>query len=167
MGGVDTDEVCEQTVTVDGEKATVTLVDNWDSEVREKLLMLRISLRQHRPAHHTPIILVGNKCDLVRRREVSVTEGRVCAAVFDCKFIETSAAMQHNVWPTFHGIVQQLRLRRDTKENNNRRRHTHSHTRRDSIPKKAKRFLDKMGAKNNANVAFRLKSKSCHDLSVL
>uniref|UniRef100_A0A674DJH6 GTP-binding protein n=1 Tax=Salmo trutta TaxID=8032 RepID=A0A674DJH6_SALTR len=127
---------------------------------------LRISLRQRRPAHHTPIILVGNKCDLVRRREVSVTEGRACAAVFDCKFIETSAAMQHNVWPAFHGIVQQLRLRRDTKENN-RRRHTHSHTRCDSIPKKAKRFLDKMVAKNNANVAFRLKSKSCHDLSVL
>ncbi|XP_029598989.1 GTP-binding protein GEM [Salmo trutta] len=188
------DEVCEQTITVDGEKATVILVDNWDSEDeggssqdqciqtgdayllvysitdRSSFLQaseLRISLRQHRPAHHTPIILVGNKCDLVRRREVSVTEGRACAAVFDCKFIETSAAMQHNVWPAFHGIVQQLRLRRDTKENNNRRRHTHSHTRCDSIPKKAKRFLDKMVAKNNANVAFRLKSKSCHDLSVL
>ncbi|XP_055759613.1 GTP-binding protein GEM-like [Salvelinus fontinalis] len=188
------DEVCERTITVDGEKATVTLVDNWDSEDeggssqdqciqtgdayllvysitdRSSFLQaseLRISLRQHRPAHHTPIILVGNKCDLVRRREVSVTEGRACAAVFDCKFIETSAAMQHNVWPAFHGIVQQLRLRRDTKENNDRRRHTHSHTRCDSIPKKAKRFLDKMVAKNNANVAFRLKSKSCHDLSVL
>ncbi|XP_055780889.1 GTP-binding protein GEM-like [Salvelinus fontinalis] len=188
------DEVCERTITVDGEKATVTLVDNWDSEDeggssqdqciqtgdayllvysitdRSSFLQaseLRISLRQHRPAHHTPIILVGNKCDLVRRREVSVNEGRVCAAVFDCKFIETSAAMQHNVWPAFHGIVQQLRLRRDTKENNDRRRHTHSHTRCDSIPKKAKRFLDKMVAKNNANVAFRLKSKSCHDLSVL
>ncbi|XP_045554304.1 GTP-binding protein GEM [Salmo salar] len=188
------DEVCEQTITVDGEKATVILVDNWDSEDeggssqdqciqtgdayllvysitdRSSFLQaseLRIALRQRRPAHHTPIILVGNKCDLVRRREVSVTEGRACAAVFDCKFIETSAAMQHNVWPAFHGIVQQLRLRRDTKENNNRRRHTHSHTRCDSIPKKAKRFLDKMVAKNNANVAFRLKSKSCHDLSVL
>ncbi|XP_041707663.1 GTP-binding protein GEM-like [Coregonus clupeaformis] len=188
------DEVCEQTITVDGEKATVTLVDNWDSEDeggssqdqciqtgdayllvysitdRSSFLQaseLRISLRQHRPAHHTPIILVGNKCDLVRRREVSITEGRACAAVFDCKFIETSAAMQHNVWPAFHGIVQQLRLRRDTKENNDRRRHTHSHTRCDSIPKKAKRLLDKMVAKNNANAAFRLKSKSCHDLSVL
>lgn len=34
---------------------------------------LRINLRRFRPAQHTPIILVGNKCDLVRRREVSVT----------------------------------------------------------------------------------------------
>lgn len=47
---------------------------------------LRIALRQRRPAHHTPIILVGNKCDLVRRREVSVTgeirgTGLVCVCV--------------------------------------------------------------------------------------
>uniref|UniRef100_A0A667X4H8 GTP-binding protein n=1 Tax=Myripristis murdjan TaxID=586833 RepID=A0A667X4H8_9TELE len=128
---------------------------------------LRITLRRHRPAQHTPIILVGNKCDLVRCREVSVSEGRACAAVFDCKFIETSAAMQHNVWEAFHGIVRQLRLRRDSKEANERRRHINSHARRESLPMKAKRFLDKMVAKNNASVAFRLKSKSCHDLSVL
>ncbi|KAL0985357.1 hypothetical protein UPYG_G00155890 [Umbra pygmaea] len=189
-----TDEVCEQTLTVDGENATVTLLDTWDSQddggcTQDKCIAtgdayllvysitdrssflraseLRISLRRHRPAQHTPIILVGNKCDLVRRREVSVSEGRACAAVFDCKFIETSAAMQHNVWTAFHGIVQQLRLRRDSKENNDRRRHTHSHARRDSLPKKAKRFLDKIVAKNNPKAAFRLKSKSCHDLSIL
>ncbi|KAJ8004938.1 hypothetical protein DPEC_G00141480 [Dallia pectoralis] len=185
-------EVCERTITVDGEEAMVTLLDTWDSEDegggsqdqciqtgdayllvysitdRSSFLRaseMRISLRQQHPAQNTPIILVGNKCDLVRCREVSTTEGRACAAVFDCKFIETSAAMQHNIWPAFHGIVQQLRLRRDTKENNDRRRHSHS--RRDSLPKKAKRFLNKMVAKNNSNVAFRLKSKSCHDLSVL
>uniref|UniRef100_A0A8D3E806 GTP-binding protein n=1 Tax=Scophthalmus maximus TaxID=52904 RepID=A0A8D3E806_SCOMX len=128
---------------------------------------LRITLRRLRPAQHTPIILVGNKCDLVRRREVSVSEGRTCAAVFDCKFIETSAAMQHNVWDAFHGIVRQLRLRRDSKEANKRRRHTNCNTRRESLPTKAKRFLDKVAARNNPNVAFWLKSKSCHDLSVL
>ncbi|KAG7282189.1 hypothetical protein CRUP_034936 [Coryphaenoides rupestris] len=109
---------------------------------------LRITLRCHRPARHTPIILVGNKCDLVRRREVSV-----------------SAAMQHNVWEAFRGIVRQLRLRRDSKEANERRRNSGSR-RRESLPVKAKRFLDKMVAKNNAHAAFRLKSKSCHDLSV-
>uniref|UniRef100_A0A8C8JMJ9 GTP binding protein overexpressed in skeletal muscle n=1 Tax=Oncorhynchus tshawytscha TaxID=74940 RepID=A0A8C8JMJ9_ONCTS len=70
------DEVCEQTITVDGEKATVTLVNNWDSEDEGgssqdqwiqtgdayllvysitdrssflKASELRISLRQHRP----------------------------------------------------------------------------------------------------------------------
>lgn len=98
---------------------------------------------------------------------VCVSEGRACAAVFDCKFIETSAAMQHNVWEAFHGIVRQLRLRRDSKEVNKRRRDKHCKARRESLPMKAKRFLDKMVAKNNPSVAFWLKSKSCHDLSVL
>lgn len=189
------DQECEQEITVDGECATITLVDTWDAEEGEgsqqqsmqtgdayllvysitdrnsflRASELRISLRRHQSAHHTPIILVGNKCDLVRCREVSVNEGRACAAVFDCKFIETSAAVDHNVWEAFHGIVRQLRLRRDTKENNERRRNTHCHThvRRESMTKKAKRFLDKMVARNNSNAAFRLKSKSCHDLSVL
>uniref|UniRef100_A0A672G4N6 GTP-binding protein n=1 Tax=Salarias fasciatus TaxID=181472 RepID=A0A672G4N6_SALFA len=172
--------------TVDGEPATITLVDTWDTEQHMQtgdayLLLysitdrtsflraseLRITLRRFCPAQNTPIILVGNKCDLVRRREVSATEGRACAAVFDCKFIETSAAMQHNIWEAFHGIVRQLRLRRDSREANKRRRHAHCSARRESLPMKARRFLDKIVAKNNPNVAFWLKSKSCHDLSVL
>lgn len=33
---------------------------------------LRIKLRREREADRTPIILVGNKCDLVRCREVSI-----------------------------------------------------------------------------------------------
>ncbi|KAJ3597253.1 hypothetical protein NHX12_000781 [Muraenolepis orangiensis] len=187
------DETSERTIEVDGEEATITLLDTWTTEddgncmAQEQstqtgdayLLLysitdrasflraseLRITLRCHRPARHTPIILVGNKCDLVRGREVSVSEGLACAAVFDCKFIETSAAMQHNVWEAFHGIVRQLRLRRDSKEANKRRRGASSQ-RRESLPVKAKRLLDKMVAKNNANAAFRLKSKSCHNLSV-
>lgn len=34
---------------------------------------LRIKLRREREADRTPIILVGNKCDLVRCREVSIS----------------------------------------------------------------------------------------------
>lgn len=188
------DEVFEKEVDVDGEAATVTLIDTWDLDADDEcgqecymqsgdayLLLysitdrasflraseLRISLRRYRPAEHTPIILVGNKCDLVRRREVSASEGRACAAVFDCKFIETSAAMQHNVWEAFHGIVRQLRLRRDSKDANRRRRYEKHSLRRESLPNKAKRFIDKVVAKNNPSVALWLKSKSCHDLSVL
>ncbi|CAL8247190.1 unnamed protein product [Lota lota] len=186
-------DVCERTIEVDGEEATITLLDTWTTEDDGRCMAqdqcmqtgdaylllysitdrvsflraseLRITLRCTRPARHTPIILVGNKCDLVRCREVSVSEGLACAAVFDCKFIEASAAMQHNVWEAFRGIVRQLRLRRDSKEANKRRRNSSSQ-RRESLPVKAKRFLDKIVAKNNANAAFRLKSKSCHDLSV-
>ncbi|XP_061119696.1 GTP-binding protein GEM [Conger conger] len=185
-------EVCEQTMTVDGETATLTLLDTWDPQDEskwsqdqcmhagdaylivysitdrasfEKASELRIQLRRVRQSEDVPIILVGNKCDLVRCREVSINEGRACAVVFDCKFIETSAAMQHNVWNMFNGTVRQLRLRHDSKEANARREGLNK--RRESLPKKAKRFLDKIVAKNNKQVAFRLRSKSCHDLFVL
>uniref|UniRef100_A0A8C2I7F4 GTP-binding protein n=1 Tax=Cyprinus carpio TaxID=7962 RepID=A0A8C2I7F4_CYPCA len=185
-------EVFEQTITVDGERATVTLLDTWDSQgegswTQERCLQtgdafiivyaitdrssflhasdLRIQLRCQREADRTPIILVGNKCDLVRCREVSISEGRSSAAVFDCKFIETSAAMQHNVWPLFEGIIRQLRLRRDSTENLTRRGSFQK--RRESLPKKAKRFISRMVAKKNKQAAFKLKSKSCHDLMSL
>uniref|UniRef100_A0A8C7XIC7 GTP-binding protein n=1 Tax=Oryzias sinensis TaxID=183150 RepID=A0A8C7XIC7_9TELE len=188
------EELCEKEIEVDGEPAIITLVDMWDEQTDNEwtqeqymqtadayLLLysitdrasflraseLRITLRRFCPARHTPIILVGNKCDLVRRREVLTSEGCACAAVFDCKFIETSAAMQHNVWESFYGIVRQLRLRRDSREESRRRRHVHCSTRRESLPMKAKRFFDKVVAKNNPTVAFWLKSKSCHNLSVL
>ncbi|XP_028592341.2 GTP-binding protein GEM isoform X3 [Podarcis muralis] len=131
----------------------------------ERASELRIQLRRARQTEDIPIILVGNKSDLVRCREVSVSEGRACAVVFDCKFIETSAAVQHNVKELFEGIVRQVRLRRDSKEKNERR--LAYQKRRESIPKKARRFWGKIVAKKNKNMAFKLKSKSCHDLSVL
>lgn len=92
-------------------------------------------------------------------------EGRACAVVFDCKFIETSAALHHNVKDLFEGIVRQIRLRKDSKEDNARR--MANTKRRESISKKAKRFLGRIVAKNNKKMAFKAKSKSCHDLSVL
>ncbi|XP_016139013.1 GTP-binding protein GEM-like [Sinocyclocheilus grahami] len=182
-------EVFEQTITVDSERATVTLLDMWDSQdegswTQEHCLQtgdafiivyaitdrssflrasdLRIQLRRQREADRTPIILVGNKCDLVRCREVSISEGCSSAAVFDCKFIETSAAMQHNVWPLFEGIIRQLCLRRDSTENLARR--CSLQKRRESLPKKAKHLIDRIVAKKNKQAAFKLKSKSCHDL---
>ncbi|XP_041101460.1 GTP-binding protein GEM-like isoform X2 [Polyodon spathula] len=186
------DDTYERTLVVDGERATIILLDTWanqdegswtqeqcmqagdaylivysitDRASFEKASELQIRLRRTRQSEDIPIILVGNKSDLVRRRQVSVTEGRACAVVFDCKFIETSAAVHHNVQEMFEGIVRQVRLRRDSKEVNEKRlAHYKS---RESLPKKAKRFLDKIVAKNNKNMAYRLKSKSCHDLSVL
>ncbi|TRY84554.1 hypothetical protein DNTS_001305 [Danionella cerebrum] len=186
-------EIFEQTITVDGERASVTLLDIWDSQdedswSKQRCLQtgdafiivyaitdrssflhasdLRVQLRREREADRTPIILVGNKSDLVRCREVSVSEARASASVFDCKFIETSAAMQHNVWPLFEGIVRQLRLRRDARETLSRRSSL-LQQRRESLPKKAKRFIHRMVAKKNKQAAFTLKSKSCHDLMSL
>lgn len=92
-------------------------------------------------------------------------EGRACAVVFDCKFIETSASLNHNVQELFEGIVRHIRLRRDSKETNEHRRSIYKC--KESFTKKARRFLDKLVAKNNKKMALKVRSKSCHDLAVL
>lgn len=177
----------------------------------ESAAELRIQLRSMRQAEDIPIILVGNKSDLVRCREVSVegkslqnrapspspvspprvplchsfccapgaggasgavpppcpplAEARACAMMFDCKFIETSAALQHNVAELFEGVVRQLRLRLEGKEAG---AHPASvHKRKESLTKRARRFLDRLVARNSSKVALKVRSKSCHDLSVL
>ncbi|XP_008935722.1 PREDICTED: GTP-binding protein RAD, partial [Nestor notabilis] len=181
----------DRSIIVDGEEASLVVFDIWEQDDSqwlqnhcmkmgdayiivysvtdkvsfEKASELRIQLRRARQTEDIPIILVGNKSDLVRSREVSVDEGRACAVVFDCKFIETSAALHHNVKDLFEGIVRQIRLRKDSKEDNARR--MANTKRRESIGKKAKRFLGRIVAKNNKKMAFKAKSKSCHDLSVL
>uniref|UniRef100_A0A8C3SCQ3 GTP-binding protein n=1 Tax=Chelydra serpentina TaxID=8475 RepID=A0A8C3SCQ3_CHESE len=185
----------ERTLSVDGEETTLLVMDTWETERRgaawgqdsslrkpvgnayvivysvtdrlsfESASELRIQLRRTRQAENIPIILVGNKTDLVRCREVSVEEGRACAVVFDCKFIETSATLQHNVTELFEGVVRQIRLRRDSQEANDRRRSIYK--RKESLTKKARRFLDRLVARNNKKVALKVRSKSCHDLSVL
>ncbi|XP_020379260.1 GTP-binding protein RAD isoform X2 [Rhincodon typus] len=181
----------DRSIMVDGEEANLLLFDIWEQDdtnwVREQCMKLgdayiivysvtdrasfekaselRIQLRRVRQAEDIPIILVGNKSDLVRSREVSVEEGRSCAVVFNCKFIETSAALQHNVRDLFEGIIRQIRLRRDSKEANERR--LADAKRRESIGQRAKRFLSRIAARNNKKMAFKQKSKSCHDLSVL
>ncbi|XP_074148914.1 GTP-binding protein REM 1 isoform X1 [Sminthopsis crassicaudata] len=187
------EDVYERTLSVDGEDMTLLVMDTWESEKRdeknwhrdyclrvgnayaivysitdrssfESASELRIELRRTRQADNIPIILVGNKADLVRCREVSMEEGRDCAMVFDCKFIETSAALQHNVAELFEGIVRQIRLRQLGQEAND------SHLaapRPKSLSQRARRFLARLATRNNRKLALKARSKSCHDLSVL
>uniref|UniRef100_A0A8B9CWB8 GTP-binding protein n=1 Tax=Anser brachyrhynchus TaxID=132585 RepID=A0A8B9CWB8_9AVES len=175
----------ERTLSVDGEETTLLVIDAWEPERRESwhrshclqvgnayvivysitdhgsfesASELRIQLRSMRQAEDIPIILVGNKSDLVRCREVSVEGGA-------SGFIETSAALQHNVAELFEGVVRQLRLRREGKEAG---AHPASvHKRKESLTKRARRFLDRLVARNSSKVALKVRSKSCHDLSVL
>uniref|UniRef100_A0A3Q0S528 GTP-binding protein n=1 Tax=Amphilophus citrinellus TaxID=61819 RepID=A0A3Q0S528_AMPCI len=189
-------DIYERTLTVDGEETTLIVMDNWENDKMQEgedgpshneclkvgsayvivysvtdrssfdsAAELRITLRRTRQAENLPIILVGNKSDLVRSREVAVEEGRACAVVFDCKFIETSASLQHNVTELFEGVVRQIRLRRDSSETIQRRRSIYK--RKESLTRKARRFLDRLVARNNQRMAVKVRSKSCHDLAVL
>ncbi|RWS28661.1 RAS related protein-like protein [Leptotrombidium deliense] len=58
-----------------------------------------------------PIILVANKTDLVRSRVVSKHEGRQLAINNNCKYIEISCAISHNVDFLLAGIRAQINLR--------------------------------------------------------
>ncbi|XP_056403414.1 GTP-binding protein REM 1 isoform X2 [Hyla sarda] len=183
-------ELYQCTLTVDGEDTSLLLMDISEIQKRtngcdgalrmghayiivysvtdrssfESASELRIQLRRTRQYENIPIILVGNKTDLVRSREVSVEEGRACAVVFDCKFIETSAVLQHNVQELFEGMVRQIRLRRDGADTAESCRIRSQ--RKESLGKRARRFLDRLVTRNSKTV-LRVHSRSCHDLSVL
>ncbi|XP_063442421.1 GTP-binding protein GEM-like [Mytilus trossulus] len=58
-----------------------------------------------------PIILVANKIDLVRKRQITTEEARLLAKEFDCKYIETSAVLNHKVDELLVGILKQIKLK--------------------------------------------------------
>lgn len=57
------------------------------------------------------IILVANKVDLVRKRQISAEEARQIAKEYDCKYIETSAALNHRVDELLVGLLKQIKLK--------------------------------------------------------
>ncbi|KAJ3007104.1 UNVERIFIED_CONTAM: Ras GTPase [Siphonaria sp. JEL0065] len=54
--------------------------------------MLRV-----RETDDTPMVIVGNKCDMAGERQVSTQEGVELAKLLRCEFIETSAKSKYNV----------------------------------------------------------------------
>ncbi|XP_027698989.1 GTP-binding protein REM 2 isoform X2 [Vombatus ursinus] len=202
-----TEDTYERHIIVDKEEVTLVVYDIWEqgeagswlrehclqtgdaflivfsvtdrrsfSKVPETLLRLRAG----RPHHDLPIILVGNKSDLARSREVSLEEGRHLAGMLSCKHIETSAALHHNTRELFEGAVRQIRLRRSraraaaAAEGNPEGPDGAAQlqpqpppppARRESLTKKAKRFLANLVPRHAK--FFKQRSKSCHDLSVL
>ncbi|XP_054278914.1 ras-related protein rapB-like [Macrosteles quadrilineatus] len=56
------------------------------------------------------VILVGNKADLERKREIPTAVGRKLANSCGCKFIETSSGLDHNVDELLVGILAQVKL---------------------------------------------------------
>ncbi|XP_061401254.1 uncharacterized protein LOC133337005 isoform X2 [Musca vetustissima] len=62
------------------------------------------------------VILVANKADLARSRSVSADEGKAMATAYDCKFIETSVGINHNVDELLVGLLSQIRLKLENPE---------------------------------------------------
>ncbi|CAF1451583.1 unnamed protein product [Adineta steineri] len=74
--------------------------------IREKELTDNISTIKR----SIPIILVGNKSDLVRKRAVTKETARHAAFRYDCKFVETSAAINDKVDDLLAGTLKQIRI---------------------------------------------------------
>ncbi|XP_042295921.1 GTP-binding protein Rit1 [Sceloporus undulatus] len=82
-------------------------ITDWRSfhEVREfKQLIYRV-----RRTDETPVVLVGNKSDLGKLRQVSKEEGSALAQEFGCPFFETSAAFRYYIDDVFHTLVREIR----------------------------------------------------------
>uniref|UniRef100_A0A8D2Q6B6 GTP-binding protein n=1 Tax=Varanus komodoensis TaxID=61221 RepID=A0A8D2Q6B6_VARKO len=186
-----TEDSYERRFCVDDEEVTLVLYDIWDQgdpegwmqesclqagdaflvvfSVTDRRSFTRVPptllrLRAGSPRTDPPIILVGNKSDLARSREVSREEGRSLAVMMNCKHIETSAALHHNTEELFEGVIRQIRLRRRRREDDGFSRDG-AGGRRESLTKKAKRFLSSLVPRNGR--FFKQRSKSCNDLSVL
>ncbi|MCP9260745.1 Ras-related protein Rap-2c [Dirofilaria immitis] len=55
-----------------------------------------------------PILLVGNKCDLIHQRQVRTEDGLGLAEYWSCPFTECSAKSAHNVNTVFAEIVREM-----------------------------------------------------------
>lgn len=128
-------------------------------------------LWRERYTHEKSVIVVGNKADLARSRVISASDGKALAVSRDCKFIETSSGIQHNVDELLVGILKQIRLR----ENRDRKLREKERCR--SGGTKLERRLHGSKTSLSLNIAREIlhkicindisKSKSCENLHVL
>jgi len=58
------------------------------------------------------MVLVGNKCDIVDKRDITREEGYFLAKRLQCEFIETSAKTCANVEKAFYTVVRCIRAQR-------------------------------------------------------
>ncbi|KAK6464261.1 GTP-binding protein of the ras family [Scheffersomyces coipomensis] len=57
-----------------------------------------------------PLVLIGNKCDLVYQRQVETSEGEQLAKQFGCKFLETSVRENLNINRAFENLIEEIEI---------------------------------------------------------
>ncbi|KAM9386378.1 GTP-binding protein REM 2-like [Pholidichthys leucotaenia] len=176
-----------RTVTVDDEESTIIIYDNWRQDLSalqcevcvlvfsvtdrrsfHRTAQLRLLLRETQP--QTPIILVGNKSDLVRTREVNVQEAMSSAALFNCLYLEISASLDHRTPELLECVVRLARGQPPWPPGTSAEDMTGG-GQRESITSRAKRFLSSLVPRypreREVGKFLRQKSRSCHDLGAL
>ncbi|CAL8256315.1 unnamed protein product [Merluccius merluccius] len=178
-----------RTVTVDEEDSAIVIYDNWRQDLSalqcevcvlvfsvtdrrsfHRTAQLRLLLRETQP--QTPIILVGNKSDLVRSREVSSQEAVTSAALFQCLYLEISASLDHRTPELLECAVRLARGQAPWPPGSSAEDMIGG-GQRESITSRAKRFLTNLVPRYQRDREceggrfFRQKSRSCHDLGAL
>lgn len=69
-----------------------------------------------------PMVLVGNKSDLERERQVTILEAREIARRLGCEYVETSARTGLNVENSYCSLVRQIRARNGRLEKPHKKR---------------------------------------------
>lgn len=87
-------------------------------------------------------------------------DGKKLATEHDCKFIETSSGIQHNVDELLVGVLKQIRLREDLSKKRRKKKLMGSGSRTSLSLGVARDILQKMCLQDN-------RSKSCENLLVL
>mmetsp|Transcript_23935 Transcript_23935/g.67048 ORF Transcript_23935/g.67048 Transcript_23935/m.67048 type:complete len:192 (-) Transcript_23935:82-657(-) len=75
----------------------------------EQVSTFKEQVMRVKDADRLPMMLVGNKCDLEEKREVSTQEGQELGKQFGAEFKETSAKTRVNVEEAFYDLVRMIR----------------------------------------------------------
>ena len=75
----------------------------------DMLYMMRDQILRAKGDNPTNIIVIGNKCDLVKERQVSTEEGEEIAQIFNCTFYESSSKDRINIDEAFYTLVREIR----------------------------------------------------------
>ncbi|XP_030580985.1 ras-like protein family member 12 [Archocentrus centrarchus] len=111
-------DTCDQDGPVNSERylswANVFLVvysiDNMESFKGCQLYLQTLALHNKTFRPQTPIMLLGNKLDMDRYRQVSQSDGEALASRFGCSFFEVSACQDfHAVQHVFYEAVRKAR----------------------------------------------------------
>ncbi|XP_049879929.1 uncharacterized protein LOC126376523 [Pectinophora gossypiella] len=99
------------------------------------------------------VILVGNKADLARSRAVPTDEGKTLATSYECKFIETSVGINHNVDELLVGLLTQIRLKQQQAERVRKRSNSRKNRSRTRSPMDADRDVPISAPPTSASAA--------------
>jgi len=80
-----------------------------DRNTFEQVEKFRRAILQDKDADYVPIVLVGNKCDMEERREVTTMEGSELAKSMNARFFEASAKNRLNVDEAFFALVRMIK----------------------------------------------------------